>query len=124
MTHFTNSILAACNCNPNGSSSLICSTVDGSCPCVSNVTGRTCSQCAYGYYNLVPGVGCSACNCNINGSASLQCQQGTGICTCNPNVAGDKCDRCVNGYYGLTNAVGCRYTTFSKQTIVIQKKTH
>ena len=104
----------ACNCNPSGSSNLICSDVDGSCRCVSNVTGQTCSQCSYGYYNLVPGVGCSPCNCNVNGSASLQCQQGTGTCSCNSNVAGDKCDHCFNGYYNLTAGVGCRYDMLPK----------
>ena len=39
----------ACNCDPNGSTSLICQKSDGQCPCKDNVGGRQCNACEDGF---------------------------------------------------------------------------
>ena len=40
---------AACNCDPKGSTSLICEKSDGQCPCKDNVGGRQCNACDDGF---------------------------------------------------------------------------
>lgn len=43
-----------CGCASEGSTSEICDSVDGQCPCKENVSGRVCNECKpdhYGYPN-------------------------------------------------------------------------
>ncbi|XP_030006066.1 laminin subunit gamma-1-like [Sphaeramia orbicularis] len=49
-----------CNCNPSGTFGRLdeCHPHDGSCRCLGHVTGRDCSTCEVGFFNLQPGVGC------------------------------------------------------------------
>eukprot|EP00116_Pleurobrachia_bachei_P014386 sb/3474648/ len=54
-----------------------------------------------GFYNLVPGFGCSECGCNSEGSASIACD-GRGACECKENVVGSKCNTCAMGSFGLS----------------------
>ena len=41
--------LTACNCNEEGSTSLICDKETGQCPCKANITNRQCEVCESGY---------------------------------------------------------------------------
>lgn len=52
--------LLACSCNPAGTSGPVneCHPQTGNCQCLSHVTGRDCSYCEVGFFNLQPGVGC------------------------------------------------------------------
>lgn len=52
--------LLACSCNPAGTSGRTneCHPQTGNCQCLSHVTGRDCSHCEVGFFNLQPGVGC------------------------------------------------------------------
>ena len=47
-------LILECDCNKEGSTSNICSSKDGQCPCKTNVDGKTCSTCkpdCYGFPN-------------------------------------------------------------------------
>ncbi|XP_051893430.1 LOW QUALITY PROTEIN: laminin subunit gamma-3-like [Pristis pectinata] len=98
-----------CNCNPVGSAHELqtCNAVSGQCECLPNVTGRDCSRCELGYYNLQPGVGCLRCGCHPVGSRNSFCQPETGQCSCRPGVEGRLCDKCRRGYFDLSEK-GCR----------------
>lgn len=51
---------AACHCNPEGTagSPEDCHPSTGQCLCLDHVSGRDCTYCQMGYFNLKPGVGC------------------------------------------------------------------
>ncbi|XP_062929717.1 laminin subunit gamma-1-like [Mobula hypostoma] len=99
----------SCNCSPVGSVHELqtCNVISGQCDCLPNVTGRDCSQCELGYYDLQPGVGCLRCDCHPVGSRSSFCQAETGQCSCRPGVEGRLCDKCKLGYFDLSEK-GCR----------------
>uniref|UniRef100_A0A8D2JD09 Laminin subunit alpha 3 n=1 Tax=Varanus komodoensis TaxID=61221 RepID=A0A8D2JD09_VARKO len=86
----------------------------GSCQCLQNVEGPTCSTCKPLYWNLAKENpdGCIECQCNEVGTLSgvRECQQVDGECYCKPNVCGGSCDTCEDGYYGLAvnNYFGCQ----------------
>lgn len=44
----------ACQCDPTGSTSAICDSLGGQCPCKPNVVGRKCNRCAPGTYGFGP----------------------------------------------------------------------
>ena len=50
----------ACGCSAAGTSAHVneCHPQTGSCQCLGHVTGRDCSYCEVGFFNLQPGVGC------------------------------------------------------------------
>ncbi|XP_063067162.1 laminin subunit gamma-1 [Engraulis encrasicolus] len=98
-----------CNCNAAGTSGSMheCHPVTGMCRCLAEVTGRDCSQCEPGFYNLIPGLGCQRCNCNPVGSSSPACHPITGQCVCRMGVQGTACDSCRLGYFGFSSR-GCR----------------
>ncbi|MBN3287850.1 LAMC3 protein, partial [Polyodon spathula] len=98
-----------CNCSPSGSvsPSAGCSAQTGQCECLSHVTGRDCSHCETGFFNLQPGEGCQRCTCNPTGSVSSACHPITGQCLCRPGVEGSACDSCHKGFFSFT-ARGCR----------------
>lgn len=50
----------ACSCNPAGTSGHAneCHSQTGNCQCLSHVTGRDCSYCEVGFFNLQPSLGC------------------------------------------------------------------
>lgn len=89
-----------------GSSSEICDSVSGECPCLPNVVGRRCEECAPGYYGFGNGLGCRPCNCDSIGASSTQCDS-EGSCQCQPGIAGSNCDQCLIGYFNFT-ANGCQ----------------
>uniref|UniRef100_A0A8C2YQQ2 Laminin subunit gamma-3 n=1 Tax=Chinchilla lanigera TaxID=34839 RepID=A0A8C2YQQ2_CHILA len=98
-----------CSCSPKGSVSAEtpCDPVTGQCPCLPHVTGRDCSLCSAGFYDLQPGRGCRSCACHPLGSQENQCHPETGQCHCRPGVTGLACDRCEPGFFGFS-IKGCR----------------
>ncbi|NWX38192.1 LAMC1 protein, partial [Notiomystis cincta] len=99
----------ACHCNPYGTvnQQMICNQVTGQCECLSHVTGRDCSACEPGYFNLQSGRGCERCNCHALGSTNGQCDIRTGQCECQPGVTGQHCDRCEGNHFGF-GSEGCK----------------
>lgn len=73
-----------CMCNPagvhpamcpGGNAACLCDPATGTCPCLPNVVGTTCDQCASGYWDLASGKGCQICDCDERNSLSNQCNQ-------------------------------------------------
>uniref|UniRef100_A0AAV2LNE7 Usherin n=1 Tax=Knipowitschia caucasica TaxID=637954 RepID=A0AAV2LNE7_KNICA len=93
-----------CNCSESGSMSIAtdgdlnCNQSTGQCPCKPHVTGLSCDQCEYGYWNLSHPYGCVPCDCDPSGQ-----------CVCKENVFGQHCDTCKAGYHTLDrrNSFGC-----------------
>lgn len=77
----------------------------GQCECKNFSSGRTCSECSVGYFNLSASnpEGCQNCDCNVLGTDDSDsiCNEETGQCPCKVNVEGRKCDRCSAQHYGL-----------------------
>ncbi|XP_078083670.1 laminin subunit gamma-3-like [Mustelus asterias] len=98
-----------CNCDPVGSTNEVqtCDPASGQCECLPHVTGRDCSQCEPGFYNLQSAVGCFSCACHPVGSRNGYCQTLTGQCNCRPGIEGRSCDKCQRGYFDLSER-GCR----------------
>ncbi|XP_040915110.1 laminin subunit gamma-3 isoform X1 [Toxotes jaculatrix] len=98
-----------CSCNPAGTSGHVteCHPQTGNCQCLSHVTGRDCSYCEVGFFNLQPGAGCERCKCNPIGSSSVACHPVTGQCVCRTGVEGRLCDFCRAGFFGFSSQ-GCR----------------
>ncbi|XP_014427659.2 laminin subunit beta-4 isoform X1 [Pelodiscus sinensis] len=89
--------LAVC---PPGNGVCLCNQMTGVCPCLPNVIGSTCDQCASGYWNMSNGIGCQLCDCNPRNSQSNQCNQSTGQCPCKLGYGGRRCDECEENYFG------------------------
>uniref|UniRef100_A0A669CIN5 Laminin, gamma 3 n=1 Tax=Oreochromis niloticus TaxID=8128 RepID=A0A669CIN5_ORENI len=98
-----------CSCSSAGTSGHVneCHPQTGNCHCLSHVTGRDCSYCEVGFFNLQPGIGCEICKCNPIGSSSLACHPITGQCVCRTGVEGRLCDTCRLGFFGFSSR-GCR----------------
>ncbi|CAI9728190.1 laminin subunit alpha-like [Octopus vulgaris] len=94
---------AECQCSSAGTTGGFndCDWRSGQCLCKPSVTGRMCSACLRGTYNLQRNnpFGCDACNCNIGGSINIGCQHNIGQCNCKPGIEGVKCDRPQRGFY-------------------------
>ncbi|XP_044031394.1 laminin subunit gamma-3 [Siniperca chuatsi] len=99
----------SCSCNPAGTSGHVneCHPQTGNCQCLTHVTGRDCSFCEVGFFNLQPGVGCERCKCNPIGSSSIACHPITEQCVCRAGVEGRLCDSCRLGFFGFSSR-GCR----------------
>ncbi|XP_033845842.1 laminin subunit gamma-3 [Periophthalmus magnuspinnatus] len=98
-----------CRCNPGGTFGLAneCHPQTGDCLCLSHVTGRDCSSCEVGFFNLQPGLGCERCKCNPIGSSSSACHPVMGQCVCRAGVEGRLCETCRPGFFGFSSR-GCR----------------
>ncbi|KAM4634707.1 laminin subunit gamma-3 [Polymixia lowei] len=98
-----------CSCSPSGTSGQLeeCHPQTGNCQCLPQVTGRDCSHCEVGFFNLQPSIGCERCNCNPIGSSSTACHPITGQCMCRKGVEGRLCDSCRVGFFGFSSR-GCR----------------
>ncbi|KAJ0012238.1 hypothetical protein NQD34_013213 [Periophthalmus magnuspinnatus] len=98
-----------CACFPFGTvdQQTSCSQVTGQCLCLPNVTGRDCSACEPGFYNLHSGKGCERCNCNPIGSTNGQCDVVSGQCECQPGVTGLQCQQCEVNFFGFSSS-GCK----------------
>ncbi|KAG8228152.1 hypothetical protein J437_LFUL002806, partial [Ladona fulva] len=99
-THYNNGTLP-CECNEEGSSSLICKKFGGQCSCKRNILGRKCDQCKTGYYGFP---NCVPCKC----PNKLPCNSTTGACLCPPTVTGEQCDQCVDYTYAFHEEFGCK----------------
>ncbi|XP_035866682.1 laminin subunit beta-4 isoform X1 [Phyllostomus discolor] len=97
-----------CSCYPSGVNTTecplgrgpcICDPNTGTCPCLPNVTGRTCDHCTDGHWNLVPGRGCQPCDCDPRTSHGSHCDQVTGQCLCKLGYGGRRCSECQEDYY-------------------------
>uniref|UniRef100_A0A8B9F2S8 Laminin subunit beta 4 n=1 Tax=Amazona collaria TaxID=241587 RepID=A0A8B9F2S8_9PSIT len=102
-----------CTCNlsgvhpsmcPGGDAACLCDPATGACPCLPNVVGVTCNQCASGYWDLASGKGCQICDCDPKNSQSNQCDQFTGQCPCKLGYSGRCCDECEENYFGNPQA--------------------
>ncbi|NXS91471.1 LAMB4 protein, partial [Jacana jacana] len=109
-----------CTCNlvgvhpamcPGGDAACLCDPATGACPCLPNVVGTMCNQCASGYWDLASGKGCRICDCDPKNSQSNQCNQArkllcfpgtrlTGQCPCKTGYSGRCCDECEENYFG------------------------
>lgn len=76
--------ITACVCNPLGVDRTggECDRYTGQCPCLPNVIGLQCGQCAANHWKLASGYGCEPCGCDRQGSSSQQCNE---VCTCISN---------------------------------------
>jgi len=90
---------SACNCNPLNSRGLSCNEFTGQCQCNDGFGGRTCDDCADGFYGN-PNRQCYACECDPIGSTSSQCNSVTGQCPCIDGAGGRQCDQCLRGFTG------------------------
>uniref|UniRef100_A0A8C9U968 Laminin subunit beta 4 n=1 Tax=Serinus canaria TaxID=9135 RepID=A0A8C9U968_SERCA len=99
----------SCRCNlagvqpamcPGGDAACLCDPATGACPCLPNVLGATCDQCASGYWGLASGKGCQTCDCDPKNSQSNKCNQLTGQCPCKPGYSGRCCNECEENYFG------------------------
>ncbi|XP_054844338.1 laminin subunit beta-4 [Eublepharis macularius] len=110
-----------CNCNllgvnpgecPSGNGFCMCDQTTGACPCLPNVTGSKCDQCASGYWGLVQGIGCQICNCDPKHSQNNLCDQFTGQCSCKLGYSGRRCDACDENYFGdpQIHCISCKCT--------------
>ncbi|TMW54832.1 hypothetical protein DOY81_000065 [Sarcophaga bullata] len=99
-----------------------CDRVSGQCPCLPNVVGLRCDECAVNHWKIASGEGCEACDvlqlglclsnvtdmmanvnpceCDPYGSADFQCDRETGQCVCHEGIGGYKCNECARGYIG------------------------
>ncbi|NXD26373.1 LAMB4 protein, partial [Spelaeornis formosus] len=135
----------SCRCNlagvhpamcPGGDAACLCDPATGACPCLPNVLGATCDQCASGYWDLASGKGCQTCDCDPKNSQSNHCNQArkllcfpgtrlTGQCPCKPGYSGRCCNECEENYFGNPqmlcvscecNVEGTRQPTCDKAT--------
>lgn len=93
---------ARCICNELGTNKSLgeCDRVSGQCPCLPNVIGKSCDQCAADHWDLGSGEGCKACGCDGLGSTDSQCNQLDGQCECKDGRGGPKCADCEDLNFG------------------------
>jgi len=77
-----------------------CDIYTGQCPCLPNVVGIQCDQCADDHWKIASGEGCDACACDPDGSLSTQCNQFDGQCPCRPGRGGRDCGECEANHWG------------------------
>uniref|UniRef100_F6YTR2 Laminin subunit beta 4 n=1 Tax=Monodelphis domestica TaxID=13616 RepID=F6YTR2_MONDO len=123
-----------CTCNlsgvnrttcPMGDGACLCDPTTGSCPCLPNVVGLACDQCAEGYWNLVPGKGCQFCECDPENSHSTHCNQFTGQCPCKLGYGGKHCHKCEENYYADSQmqCIACKCNKEGTQTPICDQET-
>jgi laminin beta 1 len=70
-----------CICNKLGTNRTVglnaCDRETGQCPCLPNVLGIRCDQCAENHWKIASGTGCEACDCDPYGSLNPQCHEVT-----------------------------------------------
>ncbi|KAL7292410.1 hypothetical protein TKK_0013999 [Trichogramma kaykai] len=78
-----------------------CDGKTGQCICKPSVTGRDCTMCVDGTYNLQETnlFGCTDCACDIGGSLSKTCNKQSGQCQCRHRIEGRTCDEPMRAHY-------------------------
>ncbi|XP_013782951.1 laminin subunit beta-1-like [Limulus polyphemus] len=91
-----------CVCNKLGTDSTAgtCDRTTGQCPCLPNVLGQVCDECAPNHWKLASGEGCEACDCDPLGSYDPQCNEFDGQCRCKAGHGGRRCNECEANYWG------------------------
>ncbi|ALC38940.1 LanB1 [Drosophila busckii] len=94
-----------CDCDLLGTNKTLahCDRHTGQCPCLSNVQGLHCSECALNHWKIASGEGCEACNCDAIGAVQEQCHLFTGQCECKAGFGGRACNQCEAHYWGNPN---------------------
>ncbi|XP_030383466.1 laminin subunit beta-1 [Scaptodrosophila lebanonensis] len=94
-----------CDCELLGTNATVthCDRYTGQCPCLPNVKGLRCDECAVNHWKIASGEGCEACNCDPIGALEEQCQPYTGECRCRPGFGGRACNQCEKNYWGNPN---------------------
>ena len=52
---------------------LHCDRNTGQCPCLNNVEGLRCDECAANHWKIASGIGCEPCDCDAIGAELEQC---------------------------------------------------
>ncbi|CAH1782676.1 unnamed protein product [Owenia fusiformis] len=116
-----------CICNPLGTdqSAGPCDSNTGKCPCLPNVVGQSCDQCAPNYWKIASGEGCEACNCDLTGSFRSQCNQFTGQCDCEEGRGGRTCSDCEQNMWGdpSTGCYPCKCNASGSATLQCDRRT-
>lgn len=116
-----------CVCNRIGTDADggVCDPVTGQCPCLPNVVGQGCGQCAPAHWDLASGTGCQACNCDPTGSLSLDCNQLDGQCACLDGRGGRTCGDCEDFSWGDPNdqCYPCDCDSRGSESMQCDKKT-
>ncbi|GLH10959.1 Netrin-A [Gryllus bimaculatus] len=91
-----------CVCNLLGTNSSVgfCDRQTGQCPCLPNVIGQRCDECAENHWKIASGTGCEPCDCDPIGSVADQCNLYDGQCSCRPGFGGRKCNECQANFWG------------------------
>ncbi|XP_022231765.2 laminin subunit beta-1 [Drosophila obscura] len=94
-----------CDCDFLGTNNTLahCDRRSGQCPCLPNVQGLRCDQCAVNHWKIASGEGCEACNCDAIGAVQEQCNPYTGQCKCKQGFGGRACNQCEAHYWGNPN---------------------
>lgn len=94
-----------CDCDVLGTNGAIahCDRFSGQCPCLKNVVGVRCDQCAPNHWKIASGEGCEHCRCDKTGSENEQCNPYDGQCLCKSGFGGRQCDQCQSNYWGDPN---------------------
>jgi len=91
-----------CTCSLQGSEPTeeVCDHVTGRCPCLPNVIGLSCDQCAPNHWGIASYLGCDPCDCDPTGSRMDQCNEFNGQCLCKEGFGGRRCSQCQTNFYG------------------------
>ncbi|EDW03702.1 laminin subunit beta-1 [Drosophila grimshawi] len=94
-----------CECDFLGTNRTLayCDRHTGQCPCLPNVEGLLCNQCALNHWKIATGEGCEPCNCDAIGAMQEQCHTFTGQCECRQGFGGRACNQCQAHYWGNPN---------------------
>ncbi|XP_063992157.1 laminin subunit beta-1 isoform X3 [Diachasmimorpha longicaudata] len=94
-----------CMCNVLGTDIAAgpCDHRTGQCPCLPNVIGQLCDQCAENYWRIASGQGCDPCECDAVGSVSDKCNPYDGTCECRAGFGGRRCNECQANFWGNPN---------------------
>ncbi|XP_059469528.1 laminin subunit beta-1 isoform X2 [Neocloeon triangulifer] len=116
-----NKLCTECICNILGTDKAVgeCDRSTGQCPCLPNVVGLSCDQCAENHWKIASGEGCEACDCDPVGSTSDQCNQYDGQCECREGFGGRRCNECQANFWGnpTVECMPCNCNIYGSETM-------